>query len=152
MKPTQIPFTRVGYQQLETDLKAYQLKREQVLVRLQTAREMGDLSENAAYHSAKFELGGIDREIRRLKYLLASGEVVDTPSNGTVTFGRTVTVTDGTRERTFLMVSGYESNPIEQKLSIHSPLGQALVGKKSGDRVEFAAPAGSMTYTIVSVK
>lgn len=150
-KTQPIPFTNEGYRQLKTDLDRYTQERKQVLVRLQAAREMGDLSENGAYHAAKFELGRVDRELRRLNYLIRFGQVVSPKSGGGVGFGTTVTLEDGTSQRTWLMVSGYESDPAKHKLSIHSPLGKAVVGKAVGDKVVFTAPAGPMTYTITSI-
>jgi len=151
-KLASIPFTPGGYLELKTDLDRYTQERKQVLVRLQAAREMGDLSENGAYHAAKFELGRVDRELRRLNYLILSGQVVIPNSEGVVDFGITVTLDDGTSQRTWLMVSGYESDPAKHKLSIHSPLGKAVVGKAVGDKVVFTAPAGPMTYTITSIR
>ncbi len=150
-KPAPIPFTQAGYSQLTADLERYSEERKEVLIRLQTAREMGDLSENGAYHAAKFELGRIDRELRRLTHLLRYGKVTATGSGGVIDFGARVTLDDGTQKRTFLMVSGYESDPGKQKLSIHSPLGKAIIGHKVGDKVTVTAPAGPLAYTIIRI-
>lgn len=152
-KPQAISFTEAGFTKLEADHKRLSQKREEVIGRLQIAREMGDLSENAAYKSARFELGGIDRELRRLNHLLEVGKVVKTKAtDGTIGFGNTVTLDANKKKLTFTLVSGYESNPSEQKLSLTSPLGQAIIGKKAGDTVIVAAPGGKTTYTVLSVK
>lgn len=151
-KPPTIPFTQEGYAKLEQDLADYTKRREEVIVRLQTAREMGDLSENGAYKAAKFELGGIDRELRRLKYLLQYGQVQTVPKSDTINFGHTVTLKNKEHEITFMLVGTHESNPQEKKLSTHSPFGQAVLGKKTGDTITIEAPSGKLTYTITSVQ
>lgn len=152
-KPAAIPFTKAGFDELKTKLTTLTRKREEVIVRLQTAREMGDLSENAAYKAARFELGGIDRELRRVNYLLKVGVVEYLkPQNGLIGFGSLVTVKNAATEMTFMLVSGHESNPSEQKLSTDSPLGKSLLGKKAGDTITVSAPGGDTTYTIVKVE
>lgn len=116
---------------------------------LRTAREMGDLSENGAYKAARFELSSIDRELRRLAYLLRYGAVaVISRTTDVVGFGNRVTVDDGKRQITFVLVEQFESNPKEYKLSLQSPIGRAVAGKKVGDQVTVTAPEGQTVYTI----
>jgi transcription elongation factor GreA len=126
-------------------------KREIVLVSLQRAREMGDLSENGAYTSAKFELGNVDRELRKLEFNLKYGEVVEANESGVVGFGSRVTVELNGKEYTYLLVSSEESNPNEMKLSIDSPVGQALMGHKVGDKVSVVMPGRTIEYLITRV-
>ena len=152
MKPPVIPFTQEGFAKLEAQLADYTTRREEVLVRLQTAREMGDLSENGAYKAAKFELGGIDRQLRQLKYLLMFGKVQETKQSDAIDFGNTITLKNDSQEITFMLVGTHESNPQEKKLSLQSPFGQAVLGKKIGDTITVAAPAGPVVYKIVMVK
>lgn len=152
MNPTQttkIPFTKAAYQQLQADFERLTIERQQTMVRLQAAREMGDLSENGAYKYAKIELGRINHELRRLKRLIENGEIVEKTAPSTqVEFGSEVTLQHGTQTRHFQIVSHHESDPRQGKLSTTSPLGQALVGKKVGDSVTVQAPAGSTDYII----
>lgn len=147
-----IAFTKEGYQKVQDDIRVLTEKRVGAVVNLRTAREMGDLSENGAYKAARFELSAIDRELRRLNYLLRFGVVVESAHSGVIDFGSTITVKTGDKTMTFLLVDGYESNPKEHKLSVKSPIGRALVGKKVGDQVIVVAPAGKTTYVILEVK
>lgn len=150
--PPPIPFTSEAYQKLKEDLSRLEKLREEVVVRLTAAREMGDLSENGAYKYAKQELGTIGRQVRELRYKLKFGHVVTSKrTDGTIDFGSTVTITNPSRTITFLLVSEYESNPSEQKLSTKSPIGAAVIGKKVGDVVTIALPTGTTTYTITKV-
>lgn len=149
--PKKIQFTQAGYQKVKDDIAALTEKRVGAVVNLRTAREMGDLSENGAYKAARFELSAIDRELRRLQYLLRFGEVVAIQHTGSIAFGSQVSVTDGEKILQFMLVDGYESDPQQKKLSLKSPIGKAVFGKKTGDRVMVMAPSGLKKYTIVSV-
>lgn len=151
MKPKKIQFTKEGFQKIEKDFHHLTQKREEAVIRLRTAREMGDLSENGAYKAARFELSSIDRELRRLTYLLRVAEIVEPKRTGLVDFGCRVTLHDGTKQFTFTLVGGYESKPAEQKLSVNSPIGRAILGKRAKDKVIVTAPAGQTIYTIVDI-
>jgi len=148
-----IPFTREAFEKMQRDQTSLRKELEEVKVRLQAAREMGDLSENGAYHYAKFELGRISRELRRLGNLLRVGQIIERKHGGEVVeFGCTVTLKQNDVETSYTMVSMHESDPKEHKLSIESPLGKALMGKYVNDDVEFETPAGLKHYTIVRVE
>lgn len=148
-----IPFTASAYEELRAKWQRLTIEREEVKKRLAIAREQGDLSENGAYKYAKIELGDIGRELRRLRHLLDQGYVSDrTTQVGVIGFGATVTLQLGPKNRRYLLVSQHESNPAAGKLSLESPLGQALLGKKKGDIVTVQAPAGATQYTIVAVE
>jgi len=149
--PKTIQFTQAGYQKMKDDVVVLTEKRVGVVVNLRTAREMGDLSENGAYKAARFELSAIDRELRRLNFLLRFGEVVAIQYTGSIAFGSQVSITDGKKTLEFMLVDGYESDPQQKKLSLKSPIGKAVFGKKVGDRVVVTAPSGQKNYTIVSV-
>jgi transcription elongation factor GreA len=136
-------------QQRYTQLQAY---REEVLVRLQDAREKGDLKENGAYTAARFELSDTDRELRKLSYLLRYGVATEAKQTEQAGFGNTVTVRAGTVERAFTLVSRHEADPRAHKLSVESPLGRQLVGKKMGDSFEVEAPAGTVTYRVIKIE
>jgi transcription elongation factor GreA len=144
-----IPFTADAYRKLQEDQEKLLTERTAVMGRLQTAREMGDLSENGAYQYAKFELGSLNRQLRQIEHYLEYGEVVAKSDNtDTAEFGTTVTLAQGEKEITYLLVSLHESNPKEGKLSLESPIGQAIKGKKVGDVVKVTVPAGVIEYTI----
>jgi len=152
-KPEKIPFTSEGYQKLEADQDRLNIERAAVLIRLQTAREMGDLSENGAYKAARFELGTIDRELRRLKYLLHVG-YIDSKENSlreSVVFGSYVTLSLNNKEVKYRLVNQYESDPGKAKLSVDSPIGSALMGQSVGDTVEVKTPSGPVSYQIKAI-
>lgn len=150
--PQKIPFTKEGFEKNQKDYQILLEKRKEILVRLQNAREMGDLSENGAYQAARFELGSTDRELRRLKYLLRFGVVTERTDSNIVDFGSRVTLDDGKEKMVFMMVSGFESNPTLNKLSIDSPLGKAIFGKKAGDKVLLKMVEGATEYLIYKVE
>lgn len=146
-----IRFTQEGYEKIEKDLLRLQEERKEAVINLRTAREMGDLSENGAYKAARFELSGIDRQLRRLKYLLRFGKVTPVTKKGYIDFGSLVTVSDGQNKLTFTLVDGYESNPSQKKLSLSSPIGRAVMGKRVGDEVIVHAPVGTIKYKIIHI-
>jgi len=151
MKSPKIPFTSQAYEKMKKDVEDLESKRKEILVRLQAAREMGDLSENGAYQGARFELSTTDRELRRLGYLIKNGEISQADNCNLVGFGCTVLLDNGSQKMSFTMVSGYESDPLKRKLSVQSPLGKAIVGRKKGEKVTVDAPGGKIDYKIVNI-
>ena len=128
-------------------------RRPEVVERLSSAREMGDLSENAEYTAAREELSFIDGRIEELEGLLKQVEIISDNHHKTqaVDLGSQVIVKIGSKEETFTVVGEWEADPTEKKISHESPLGKALLGKNVGDEIEVEAPAGKMLYKIVSV-
>jgi transcription elongation factor GreA len=151
-KPSPIPLTQAGYDRFSLELESLTKKRSEILIRLQAAREMGDLSENGAYKAARFELSDTDHNIRRLTYLVRYGEVMPIQHNGTVGFGSKVTLTTGANQVVFTIVGEFESDPTKSTLSQESPLGQMILGKKPGDTVTVNSPGGTTIYTILKVE
>jgi transcription elongation factor GreA len=150
------PMTRQGYEALMNELKHLKaVVRPQVIEAVRSAREEGDLSENAEYHGAKEKQAIIEAKIRHLETQLANAEVIDTGMLGgdRVVFGATVMVRepDTDEEKTFRLVGADEANPQKGWISIQSPVGRALVGKQIGDTVEIRVPRGTLTYEIVSL-
>lgn len=149
--PARIPFTKEAYEKLQSEFDRLSRLREEVVVRLTTAREMGDLSENGAYHAAKMELGSIGRQLRQLKFQLRFGFVPAKNTGGTIGFGSTVTIENKDKTMTFMLVSKHESDPKQNKLSTESPIGNAVLGKKVGDEILVPLPTGEIRYKIVKV-
>ncbi len=149
--PDPIPLTQPAYNKIQSDFHSLSQQREHILIRLQTAREMGDLSENGAYKYAKFELRDTDRKLKTLRHLLRYGQVVSPKLDGTVNFGNSVTIKNPNHTIEFTLVSSYESNPSQKKLSLASPFGRAVIGKKVGDQVTIDAPSGQTTFTITRI-
>lgn len=146
-----IPFTKEGLQHIERERDDLLAQRPAVVSELTRARELGDLSENGAYRGAKMKLADIDRRLRHLAHVLRHAVVVEKQTVDTIEIGSRVVVDDGQNKRAFLIVGGYESNPLEGKISHLSPLGKLLLGKKTGEKVVMNLPSSITTYTILSV-
>lgn len=148
----QIPFTKEKFVKLQEEKKRLLALREEISARVKTAREMGDLSENGAYHYGKFELASVSRQLRAVIYQLTHGVVMQKSLVDVVGFDSTVTLRLGDKEVRYTLVSQYESDPKIGKISIEGPLGSALMGKKVGDSVRVQAPVGEVTYTILALQ
>lgn len=101
--------------------------------------------------AARFELSGIDREIRYLTKLLKFGVVQTSSQSDYVDFGSRVIVSDGKKELDFTLVGSYESDPSRKLLSVNSPIGKALKGKRVGDTFFVSSPSGIHTYTLKNI-
>ena len=122
--------------------------------RIKTAREWGDLKENADYTSAREEQSFLEGRIKSIEATLRVATVIETPGDGVdrVTLGSTVTVEDETgTEMTFVVVGSAEADPAAGRISNVSPVGRALIGRSAGDDVAVAAPRGEVHYRIVRI-
>ena len=130
-------------------------KRPDVLARVTQARNMGDLSENAEYVASREELTFIDGRVDELEIILKQAVVIREgakTSNHAVKLGSTVTLHVNGKKEVFTVVGEWEADPENKKISHESPLGKVLIGKRVGDKVAVEAPAGKITYAIISVK
>jgi transcription elongation factor GreA len=152
----QIPMTREGYDKRKGDLDRMQNgEMLEVTKRVATAREMGDLSENAEYHAAREDQGMLQARINMLKDELGRAYIVD-PSTlplDRVVFGRQVKVKDldSGDEEVFILVGPGQENYDENKILTNSPIGQGLLGKKKGDRAEIKVPMGTLHFEVVEI-
>lgn len=144
--------TPEGYQKYQSEQETLLTERVTVVEDVKKAREMGDLSENGFYKAAKGRLRFIDSRLLFLKSLLTQAIVVEEGGRTDVRFGSTVTFTDGVKEQTYQVVSRFEANPKEGKISVDSPIGKLLFGKKEGDRISFQSPKGEIIYTILQLR
>lgn len=120
--------------------------------RIDDARQMGDLSENAEYHAAREDMAWAQSRVKELVYLIDNAEVTPGKSaGGVIGLGSTVAVRAGGTERTYVIVGAQEADPLQGRISNESPLGQAFFGKRAGDTVQVSAPAGTQTYDILRV-
>lgn len=148
--------TEKGLEELKKEhAELVQTKRPQVVNRLATARDMGDLAENAEYTAARDELAFIDGRIDELEDLLKNATIIAEKPRGrknkVINLGSKVTVKTGAKKETFTIVGEWESNPGEKKISNESPLGKALIGKSVNDKIEIQAPAGKISYKIIAI-
>jgi transcription elongation factor GreA len=151
-----LPMTAAGHAALEAEfLHRQQVERPRIIAAIAEARSHGDLSENAEYHSAKEAQSHNEGRIVELEDLLQRAEVIDIKKlNGsTVKFGATVTLVDEDtdEERVFQIVGQSEADVKSGKVSITSPTGRALIGKKAGESVEVTTPGGGKSYEILKV-
>ena len=150
-----IPMTKTGHVALEVELK--QLKsvdRPAIIKAIAEAREHGDLSENAEYHSAREKQSFIEGRIKDLEGVLSLAEVIDpTGLAGSIKFGATVTLIDEDtdEEKTWQIVGEHEANIEAGLLNVKSPIARALIGKEEGDSVEVRTPGGEKSYEVVSI-
>jgi transcription elongation factor GreA len=151
-KRPQVSFTKEGYDKLFLERDDLKIKRKDAVMHLKRAREMGDLSENGYYKSARAKLSFIDRRLNELSWLIRYGVIADQNHTENITIGSTVTVKSDNQEVLFHIVGQYEADPSVGKISDVSPLGKILLGKKAGDSVTLHAPAGERTYIILNVK
>jgi transcription elongation factor GreA len=146
-----IRFTQKGFDDLKKELDDLNAERPGVIEDVQKARELGDLKENGYYQASKQKLRSIDSRIMRIKYYMKVAQIVDDNKADGVGIGNTITLKNETREMTYQMVGDLEANPSEGKLSLLSPIGKAVEGKKQGDEVELVIPSGTVKYTLVKV-
>ncbi|MFB6260911.1 MAG: transcription elongation factor GreA [Thiohalorhabdaceae bacterium] len=153
----QVPMTKQGAQQLKDEL--YRLKHEErprVVDAIATAREHGDLSENAEYDAAKEEQAFIESRIRELEDKIARAQVIDPAEIDmeTVAFGATVTLVDEEtgNEVTYQIVGDEEADIKQNKISINAPIARALIGRGEGEVAEVQAPGGNRSYEIVEIQ
>ncbi|MDX9813170.1 MAG: transcription elongation factor GreA [Sulfurimonas sp.] len=150
------PMTLFGYEKLQSELKELKdVKRPQTLRELESARELGDLKENAEYHAAKEMLANIDMRLNELGELFACSKLVDPKelNHTRVCFGSTIVLNDVEMdvEVCYTIVGGCESNPDKGLISYNSPLAKQLLGKEEGDEVKIKLPAGLKEYEVVEV-
>jgi transcription elongation factor GreA len=150
----QILMTQQGKDELIKELDELRSKkRPRAVDRLQTAREMGDLSENSEYASARQDLDFIDERIEEFEEKLRRVKVVSKNKSGrTVSIGSTVILKKDNTVTTYSIVGEGESDPSSNKISHNSPVGEALKNKRVGDAVRVNAPAGEIKYTIQGIK
>lgn len=143
-------FTNQGFEKIKREYKELILKRKDAVSTLKRAREMGDLSENGLYKAAKFELGNIDRTLRRLTHFINKGVIASKPK-GKIGIGSKITLLEKRDKKEFSIVGDFEANPSENKISHISPLGKGLLNKKAGETVEIKTPGGKRTYEVVKI-
>jgi len=152
-----IPMTPAGLSQLEDELRTLKsVERPAVIRAIAEAREHGDLSENAEYHAARERQSFIEGRVCELEDIISRAHVIDASqlSGDQVRFGATVTLADEDSEDevVYTIVGAHEADIKSGRMSVHSPLARALIGKHIGESVEVTTPGGSKSYEIVDVR
>jgi len=145
--------TQAGIEELTQERDALVAARSEVADAIKTAREFGDLSENAEYQAARQQQERNEARISEIEHILANAEVIKVPkSDSKVQIGSTVLLkNEAGKEKKFQIVGTVEADPLEGKISDESPIGQALLGKKEGEEVEIQTPAETATYKIADI-
>ena len=151
-----VPMTRDGLTVLETELRTLKnVERLEIIRAIGTAREHGDLKENAEYHAARERQSFVEGRITELEGVISCVDVIDPSklSGDMVRFGATVLLADEDtdEERTYQIVGAYETDMAQGKISVTSPMARALIGKELGDSIEVVAPGGVKGYEICKV-
>jgi len=139
---------------MKADVAALQGKRPEIVARIKSARELGDLKENAEYHAAREEQGFLEGRIQLLEDRIRKARIIETPaadSGPRVRLGSTVVLEHDGETITYTVVGSSESDPPKGKISASSPVGAALLGRDIGDEVEVRTPRGQARYRIVSL-
>ena len=151
-----IPLTQAGFDKLNEELKHLKsVERPAIIRAIAEAREHGDLSENAEYHSAKEKQSFIEGRVKELEGAISLADVIDPAKlSGAIKFGATVELVDEDtdEEKTYQIVGEYEADIEAGRLNIKSPLARALIGKEEGDSVEVRTPGGTKSYEVLSIK
>ena len=154
------PFTKQGYEDLINEKNDLTKSRIEAIANLKSAREMGDLSENAAYRVARSKLSSVDRRLRFLTKILDNAYIMQVDFKGVVDVGCQVTVETKQLVKTgqclvsttYQIVNSHESDLANGKISYYSPVGRALIGKRVNDEVEISTPGGKTVYKIKEIK
>jgi transcription elongation factor GreA len=144
--------TPEGLEKLKRDLEVALKRRAEAGERLKEAFQPGDIEDNPEYEQAKEEVGLLDNRIYELQEMIGRAEIIKESHSSVAGPGSTIDVVDhdGSTE-TYHLVGGVESDPSAGRISVDSPVGRALMGKKKGDKVTINVPQGSLTLTIKSV-
>ncbi len=156
MSTKQLVLTYEGLEKLENELEELKIvKRKEIAEKIKVALSFGDLSENSEYDEAKNEQAMVENKIVTLENMLKNAKVIDEDEITTdkVTIGSKVKLYDAEfkEEIEYLIVGSTEANPALSKISDESPLGQALIGKKVGSKIEVNAPIGIIKYKILEI-
>jgi transcription elongation factor GreA len=128
------------------------VRRKEVAEQLEQAKALGDLSENAEYHEARDNQAMVEDRIAKLEGIIKSAIIIKEQRTDTVNVGSIISVEKDGKKNSYTIVGTEEANALAGKISIRSPFGQAVLGKKKGESFTFTAPAGSITYKLVDIQ
>lgn len=149
-----IYLTKEGYERLKLELENLLNKeRKTVAERIKTAMQHGDLSENSEYSDAKEQQSFLDGRIIELEHILKNADIIEDQHNDCkeVGMGCTVELKTAAKDLKYRIVGSVEANPDKGYISNESPIGKALMGKKTGDEVEVSVPAGVTKYVVTKI-
>lgn len=148
----QYSLTKEGVTELEQEVATLIAERGPIAERIKTAREFGDLAENAEYSAARQEQERTESRIAEIENILQNVKIIQKPKGDSkVQLGSTVKLKGNGKTKEFQVVGTVEADPMNGKISDESPIGQALLGKKEGESVEIKTPADTISYKIVDI-
>jgi transcription elongation factor GreA len=148
----QFRLTKEGVAELESELASLTAQRGPIAERIKSAREFGDLAENAEYTSARQEQEKVESRISEIEHILLNVDLITKPKSGSkVQLGSKVTLKNDGKTKEFQVVGTVEADPLNGKISDESPIGQMLIGKKEGEEVELKVNTETVLYKIVDI-
>ena len=122
--------------------------------KIDSAKQMGDLSENAEYHAAREEMAWAQSRVKEINGILGNAEIISTDKKdvGMVSIGSKVTVEVNGIKKEYFIVGAQEADPVARKISNESPLGQSFLGKTKGDNIQVRVPSGVQNYKIIDIE
>jgi transcription elongation factor GreA len=148
----QFRLTQSGVDELQAELDTLTAKRADIADAIKSARELGDLAENAEYQSARAEQERNETRISEIENILLNTEIIKKPrGDSKVQLGSSVKLKADGKTKEFQVVGTVEADPLSGKISDESPIGRALLGKKEGESVEIATPSDTTAYKIVDI-
>jgi transcription elongation factor GreA len=144
--------TPQGLERLKRDLEMAHVRRAEAADRMKEAAQPGDIEDNPEYEQAKEEVARLDDKIYELQEMIGRAKIIEGTKSSIIGPGSTIELEDGDGEHmTYHLVGAVESDPGAGRISIESPVGQALVGKRPGDRISVSVPVGTIDLTIIAV-
>ena len=140
-----------GKEELERELIELKGRRGEIAEKIASARDFGDLSENAEYDAAREEQGLVETRIADIEDILQQATIIKPSSKSKIGLGSTVELKSEAKTVVYQLVGPVEANPLEGKISDQSPIGTELVGKRVGDSATISTPKGEITYEIVKI-
>lgn len=124
----------------------------EIAKRIDEAKQQGDLSENAEYHQAREDMAWAQGRLVEVEKIISNAKIIVKQSSGVVSVGDTITVEINGKNKQYTIVGPQEINPAKGLISNESPLGEAFLNHKVGDKIEISVPSGKMVYTIKEIK
>lgn len=140
-----------GIEDLKAELQSLVESRVPLAERIKTAREMGDLSENAEYQTAREDHTKLEARIHEVEHILRNSKEISKSKSDVISLGSNVVLSIGAETKEFQVVGTVQADPMNGKVSDESPIGLALLGKKLGENVEINTPNGILTFVVSSI-
>ncbi len=145
--------SREKYQELQKELETLMhVKRKEIAEKLEAAKALGDLSENAEYHAAREEQAGLEERIMELEQILKNAQIVSKTKKDSVGIGSKVVIEKDGKKFSYAIVGSEEADVTKGMISNKSPLGESLIGKKKGDAFSYSTPSKELHGTLVEIE